>query len=129
MSEKISLASLNGGGIVEAVDVALLKIANNIVDVNTPAAKPRKLTLEIVFTPDKNRSFATAKAIVKTSLQPEEAQEISLLLDRENGVPTLFEAYSGTFSDQNILPGTLPSDLREGTKIKNVTPFKAAQNA
>ena len=71
MSEKVSLATLNSGGIVEAVDVALVKIADNIADINTPAAKPRKLTLEIVFIPDKNRSFTTAKATVKTNLQPE----------------------------------------------------------
>jgi hypothetical protein len=129
MSEKISLANLNGGGIVEAVDIALLKIADNIADINTPPAKPRKLTLEIVFTPDKDRSFATAKATVKTSLQPEEAQEIPLLLDKENGANVMYESYRGMNSSQNILPGTLPSDLREGAKVNNVTPFKASKSA
>ena len=130
MSQKVSLANINNGGIVEAVDVALTKIADNIADINTPAAKPRKLTLEIVFAPDKNRTFTTAKATVKTSLQPEEAQEIALLLEEVNGAATLYEAYAGMSGDQGHLPGTLPGEMRDQERpMKNVTPFKAATNA
>ena len=124
MSQKVSLATLNGGGIIEAVDVAISKIAANIEDVNTPPNKPRKLTLEIVFTPDNSRSFTTAKATVKTTLQPEEAQEIALLLDREDGKATLFEAYKDTNANQHTLPGTMPGEIREP---KNVTSFKRAK--
>lgn len=128
MSQQVSLATLNGGGIVEAVDVAIAKIAANIEDINTPPAKPRKLTLEIVFTPDKNRSFTTARATVKTTLQPEEAQEIALLLDRENSKPVLYEAYRDTNPNQHTIPGTLPGEIKN-RKAENVTPFKKAQEA
>ena len=123
MSQQVSLATLNGGGIVEAVDVAIAKIAANIEDVNTPPDKPRKLVLEIVFKPDKARSFTTATATVKTTLQPEEAQEIALLLDSTGDKAMLFEAYKDTNPKQHPLPGTMPGELKK-PKNQNVTPFK-----
>lgn len=126
MSQQISIANLNNGGVIEAIDVALLKIAENIADINTPPAKPRKLTLELVFTPDKARNFAIAKATVKTSLQPEEPQEISLHLDEADGVPVLLEAYAGTNPNQHILPGTSPADVRKDNTVNNITPFRTA---
>lgn len=73
MSLALSLATMNSGGIIRAVDEALTQIAENIADVNTTPKKPRKLVLEITFKPNKESNFPMAKAIVKTNLQPQEA--------------------------------------------------------
>lgn len=127
MSIPLSLAHMNGGGIIEAVDEALAQIAENIADVNTPPEKLRKLVLEIVFKPNKDRNFPMAKATVKTSLQPQEAQEIPLLLDKEDGKHLLFEAAKDHNPGQLRLEGTMPGEVHEKTS-KNVTPFKAAQS-
>ena len=127
MSTALSLSTMNGGGIVEAVDEALAKIAENIADVNTPPEKPRKLVLEIVFKPNKERNFPLAKATVKTNLQPQEAQEIPLLLEKEGGAHLLYEAARDHNPGQMRMEGTMPADLRESSP-KNVTKFKAANN-
>lgn len=126
MSLALSLATMNSGGIIEAVDEALTQIAENIADVNTPPEKPRKLVLEITFKPNKERNFPMAKAIVKTALQPQEAQEIPLLLDKEDGKHQLFEAARDHNPGQVRLEGTMPAEIRESPK--NVTPFRAANN-
>ena len=128
MSHALSLSTMNGGGIIEAVDEALAQIAENIADVNTPPEKPRKLVLEITFKPTQERNFPLAKAIVKTNLQPQEAQEIPLLLEKEDGKHLLFEAARDHNPGQMRMEGTMPADLREHHSPKNVTPFKAANN-
>lgn len=59
--ETLTLRTMNNGGIIEAVDAALAKIAENIADINTPPAKPRELTLKIRIKPDSQRMFGTAE--------------------------------------------------------------------
>lgn len=38
--ETLTLRTMNNGGIIEAVDAALAKIAENIADINTPPTSP-----------------------------------------------------------------------------------------
>ena len=38
--ETLTLRTMNNGGIIEAVDAALAKIAENIADINTPPPSP-----------------------------------------------------------------------------------------
>lgn len=40
--ETLTLRTMNNGGIIEAVDAALAKIAENIADINTPPHQPRR---------------------------------------------------------------------------------------
>ena len=41
MSSPLDMRTMNNGGVVEAVNIALAKVADNIADVNTPPDKPR----------------------------------------------------------------------------------------
>lgn len=123
MGEKLSILTMNYGGVVEAVDTALQKIAANIADINTPPDKPRELILKIRIKPDQNRTFGNAQITVTPKLQPEEAQVVSIIMDKENGEPAMFEAFADHNPEQARLDGTLPSDLRD--KPANITPFKA----
>ena len=52
MSSPLDMRTMNNGGVVEAVNIALAKVADNIADVNTPPDKPRTVTLKITFKPD-----------------------------------------------------------------------------
>lgn len=51
MSSPLDMRTMNNGGVVEAVNIALAKVADNIADVNTPPDKPRTVTLKITFKP------------------------------------------------------------------------------
>ena len=125
--ETLTLRTMNNGGIIEAVDAALAKIAENIAEINTPPAKPRELTLKIRIKPDSQRMFGTAECEVSTKLQPEEAQVVSILMDKVDGRPALVEAYSDTNPGQARFEGTMPAEMRHrSNKSANVTPFRAA---
>lgn len=116
--ETLTLRTMNNGGIIEAVDAALAKIAENIADINTP---------QIRIKPDSQRMFGTAECEVSTKLQPEEAQVVSILMDKVDGRPALVEAYSDTNPGQARFEGTMPAEMRHrSNKSANVTPFRAA---
>lgn len=76
MSSPLDMRTMNNGGVVEAVNIALAKVADNIADVNTPPDKPRTVTLKITFKPDESRTLIASKAVVTTNLQPQEPQII-----------------------------------------------------
>ena len=67
MSSPLDMRTMNNGGVVEAVNIALAKVADNIADVNTPPDKPRTVTLKITFKPDESRTLIASKAVVTTS--------------------------------------------------------------
>lgn len=130
MSTKLSIATMNNGGIVEAIDEALELLAKNIADINTEPDKMREITIKLQIKPDANRSFGGAKVTVVPKLQPQQAQQISIIFDKDKttGNPAMFEAYSDHNAAQARLEGTMPAEVR-GTGSKNVTPFKAAASA
>ena len=82
MSSPLDMRTMNNGGVVEAVNIALAKVADNIADVNTPQDKPRTVTLKITFKPDESRTLISSKAVVTTNLQPQEPQTIPVVLDK-----------------------------------------------
>lgn len=126
-SSPLGIRTVNNGGVVEAVNFALAKVADNIADVNTPPDKPRTVTLKITFKPDESRTLIASKAVVTTSLQPQEPQTIPVVLDRIDGAPVLFESFADNRPDQYRFEGTMPSELRDhGGVTVNVTPFKKA---
>lgn len=69
MNRKSFLESANGA-IMERADYALNQIFDNIMDLNTKAAKKRKLTLTIELLPDDTRSMVSFSASVKPTLEP-----------------------------------------------------------
>ena len=89
MSSPLDMRTMNNGGVVEAVNIALAKVADNIADVNTPPDKPRTVTLKITFKPDESRTLIASKAVVTTNLQPQEPQTIPVVLDKLDGAPML----------------------------------------
>ena len=127
MSSPLDVRTMNNGGVVEAVNIALAKVADNIADVNTPPDKPRTLTLKITFKPDDSRTLIASKAVVTTSLQPQEPQTIPVVLDKLDGAPMLFESFTDNRPDQYRFDGTSPAELR-GNVTVNVTPFKKAED-
>lgn len=75
-----SMLDMANGAIKERVDVEMPKIIRNIMDVNTNATKPRKMTLTLTFTPDEQRQVIATKCEIKSSLQPTNPVTTSLYI-------------------------------------------------
>lgn len=129
MSSPLDMRTMNNGGVVEAVNIALAKVADNIADVNTPPGpSPRTVTLKITFKPDESRTLIASKAVVTTNLQPQEPQTIPVVLDKLDGAPCCSSPSPTTRPDQYRFGGTSPAELRGGGSVTvNVTPFKKAE--
>lgn len=121
-SATLSITTMNGGGIVEAIDEVLSQIADNIADVNTPPDKVREVNVKIKIKPDKNRVLGTADIIVSAKLQPQEPQVVSIVFDKKDGKPAIFESFADQRPDQHTFSGTTKPEMPT-----NVTPFRAAK--
>ena len=70
MSEKLSLATLAGGGAIERFDDALVQVVENICDVNTDPKAKRKITLTVTFAPNEERDYGDVSIDCKPTLAP-----------------------------------------------------------
>jgi hypothetical protein len=107
MAEKdpITLATLYGGAVVEAVDHELQNALANIVDPNTSLTKARTVTLTITLKPNKERNLTTLSFVAKSALAPAEALESSVLIERDkSGKPVGFELSNNNPYNQGVLP-------------------------
>lgn len=107
MREKqpITLATLLGGAIVEAVDYEINNVLSNIQDPNTSSGAARTVTLSLKIKPNKERNIAQVTFQAASKLAPAEALETSILIDRNNaGQAVGFELASENQYDQGILP-------------------------
>lgn len=107
MKEKqpITLATLYGGAVVEAVDHEIANALANIMDVNTSPAQARTVTLSLKIKPNKERNVAQVTFQAASKLAPAEALETSILIDKNNaGQAVGFELASENQYDQGILP-------------------------
>jgi len=80
-----SILDMAQGAIKSRVDREMTRIVQNIIDPNTKAAKPRKLTLTLTFTPDAGRTLVATKCEAKTSLQPANPVTTSLYIGEYDG--------------------------------------------
>lgn len=112
MSSPLDMRTMNNGGVVEAVNIALAKVADNIADVNTPPDKPRTVTLKITFKPDESRTLIASKAVVTTNLQPQEPQTIPVVLDKLDARPCCSSHSPTTAPTSTAL--TAPCPLNSG---------------
>jgi hypothetical protein len=76
--KRASILEMAGGAISERVDYEMGSVIRNILDENTAPAKPRKLTLELTFTPSPDRGFVQVSSVVKVKLEPTTRVQTSL---------------------------------------------------
>jgi len=77
------------GAIAERADYEVKKIMDNILDVNTPATKKRKLTLEVTFAPDDERRHISVTVTAKSKLEPTSPVATSLYMTPDRGTGEL----------------------------------------
>lgn len=93
-AEKLTLATIKGGALMEQFNLALNRVIVNLADINT-TIKPREITLTVKITPSKDRSFLEILGGVKTKLAGQEV--ISTTADlkfEDNGRPVAFNRKS-----------------------------------
>lgn len=90
MSEMVpvSLESISGGAILEAVDAALEELVKNIQDPNTQATKVREIAVKIKVKPNEARTHAVVESGVSAKLAPQAPIITSLVCGKRNGIAT-----------------------------------------
>lgn len=104
--EKMTLASMCGGGVQERIDRALAKISDNILDFNTEAKKKRTLDVKIVFVPNEDdREDVSVEVHTSVKLAPEIGLKTQLFINKDfkSGVTTLTEHAKGAIKGQLTL--------------------------
>ena len=91
--DKKSILEMSRGAIMERVDYELGKVIDNILDVNTAAAKKRKLTITLELTPDDDRTQIAVATQAKSTLVPTTPIVTSLYItgDPQTGEPAVVE--------------------------------------
>lgn len=68
--ERMSVATMSGGAVVEQFDEAIQRVLENIVDPNTVAKAKRTVTLKVVLHPDEERELCGFAASVQVGMAP-----------------------------------------------------------
>lgn len=90
--DKQSFLEMNRGAILERADYELERIFDNIMDLNTPATKARRLNIAIDFKPNDDRTQINHATVVKSTMQPTSPITGSLaIVGDTNGVVQMVE--------------------------------------
>lgn len=81
-----SILEMAHGAIMERADYEMDKVIDNILDVNTKAAKKRTLTVTLELLPDDDRQQIQVKATSKSKLEPTNAVTTSLYITATPGM-------------------------------------------
>ena len=101
---KRKILEMARGALMERADYELTRIVENIMDINTPAIKPRKLTVTIDLRPDETRQMVVISATAKSTLAATTPIQSTFWMESdENGLPVMREALAES-PDQTILP-------------------------
>lgn len=77
-TEKVSVLEMAQGAIMEACNVEVGRVMENIYDMNTPATKKREVTIKVVFEPSADRQQINISAQSSSKLQPNNPVQTAL---------------------------------------------------
>ncbi|TIH12774.1 hypothetical protein D0S45_17540 [Marinifilum sp. JC120] len=105
---RLSIAHLKGGAIIEMGDHMLMELIENVMDPNTKADAVRKLTLELVVKPGKDRAVGSFEIRTKSTLAPQAAVEGTLSFGHDSdGCSSASEIGGEIDPNRVLLPGTV----------------------
>lgn len=108
MSKPLKLETLQNGAVLEAFEVELQNVLDNIQDPNTKPDGAREVTVKLKFKPNKDRNYTSLTYSVTSKLQASEPGEVPIFVDRDrkNKRATAVELISADENpDQERLPG------------------------
>lgn len=96
----IDFARMAGGAVQERLNVELRKLAENVLDPNTPATKARKLTITLTVKPDGNRDLGSLEIDTKLSIPSPTPLLTRLVFDRDGTGKAVTAELLSTHKDQ-----------------------------
>lgn len=78
VSKKSSVLEMAQGAIMEACDVEVTKVMENILDPNTSATKKREVNIKLAFEPSADRTQVNVSAQAVAKLAPNNAVQTAL---------------------------------------------------
>ena len=88
----INIGNINEGAAIEAFDLELRKILENIGDLSTPATATRAITLQVVFKPHSDRCQVETEFRCTSKLAPIETHKSKIFVGRtEDGAVVAFD--------------------------------------
>lgn len=108
MSKPLKLETLQNGAVLEAFEVELQNVLDNIQDPNTKPDGVREVSVKLKFKPSKDRNYTSLTYSVTSKLQSSEPGEVPIFVgrDRKNKRATAVELVSPDENpDQERLPG------------------------
>lgn len=120
---ELNVSTLSGGALVERIQEEISKAIANIVDPNTPAKKPRTITMKMVIKPNEQRNIAEVSVTTSSTLCPPTPIETGIYIgmDPRTGEVGASEFASGEDPQQHTLP-----DIEKSTPGK-ITKFAENQ--
>ena len=102
MSNQLRIEELKGGAVIEMANKELVKMVDDIADINKQGASPRELTIKIKLLPNDEASVGTCVMSVSSVLGKQKEQKTTVFFghDGERGIaseqsnvskPQLFE--------------------------------------
>ncbi|EAE0845520.1 hypothetical protein APY19_02450 [Listeria monocytogenes] len=80
---EIEVQAFASGAVNELFNEGFRQIVQNIADLNTEADKKRKMKIEFIFSPGKNRDQSQVAIHMKVDLQPIIPQLTTVLIDKD----------------------------------------------
>jgi hypothetical protein len=124
MAERINIANIAKGALVEQADTEIKKILENIADPNTDIKKKRTLTIKVDFIPT-DRESSVIQIQTKSSIVPYNAVTTQVYIGKDSdGTVVAEEFVKGQMKDQvKIDEDTgeiLSQPTPKGKKILNI---------
>ena len=115
MSIPLTAETLCGGAMIEALEIEIQKILDNIADPNTEAKKAREVILKIQVKPNEQRNMADVVVKTEAKLAPSAPIETSIIVERKGNKVLGAELWSGETPGQATLPGI---DMHKVTPLR-----------
>lgn len=104
---ELNVTTLSQGGAIERFQEELNRVITNITDPNTPAKKPRTVTLKMTIKPNEQRNMAEVVVATSSTICPASPIETSIYIgaNPRTGEIGASEMSSGENPLQTTLPG------------------------
>lgn len=114
--KEVTLETLKGGAAPELWQMEFERVLENIQDPQTDPEAKRKITLEVVFSPNETREDMIAEIKVKSKLAPPKPEGAIVYMGRKEGrlVALGYDPRQGNlFGDEEKDPDVTPIDTRK----------------
>ncbi len=102
----LNVSILSSGALIERIQDEISKAIANIVDPNTPAKKPRTVTMKMTIKPNEARNMAEVSVLTSATLCPPTPIETGIYIgmNPKTGEIGASEMVSGENLGQELLP-------------------------